>query len=284
MRTTGSGVASGIGWPGPIAFVGAGRMGAPMARLLVAAGAPVTILARREQVRDEFAALGARTVATVAEAVADACLICTCLFDETQLDEVLLGAGGVVDVAPPGAVLVSHTTTGPAVLDRIDEAARARGLGFVDAPVSGSADEIEAGKLTVLTGGEAGALDLAEPVVSIYGTVVRMGRVGAASRAKLVNNFLFSANVQLVTAAVQLARTLGIDDDNMLAVLARCSGGSEVVRHMLIAGGSPEDFGARASRYLAKDVTAALGAAAQLSADPALLEYVVRNGPVDLLG
>jgi 3-hydroxyisobutyrate dehydrogenase-like beta-hydroxyacid dehydrogenase len=270
-------------WPGPVAYVGAGNMGAPMARMLVAAGAPLTVFARRSDVRSEFTERGARTAASLAEAVRGARVVCVCLFDEAQLTEVVLGENGLAELCEPGTVLVCHTTTGLGTLDRIAAATAARGVELVDAPVSGAADEIEAGRLVVLAGGDPGVLDLVDPVLSAYSTVVRTGAAGTASRAKLVNNFLFAANVQLAVAAVRLARGLGIADDGMLEVLSRCSASSEAVRHMR-GDCSPEEFGRRTSRYLTKDVTAALRAAEELGADPALLEQVVRQGPVELLG
>jgi 3-hydroxyisobutyrate dehydrogenase-like beta-hydroxyacid dehydrogenase len=281
-RATARGTEAGGSWPGALAYVGVGSMGAPMARLLVRAKVPVTVFARRAEVRDEFGALGARTSGSLADAVAGARVVCVCLFDEGQLAEVLLGAAGLVELCDPGTVLVCHTTTGLVTLDRIAEAATRRGIALVDAPVSGAAVEIEQGMLTVLAGGEPDVLDLVDPVLSTYGTVVRTGGVGSASRAKLVNNLLFAANVQLVTSAVQFARGLGISDDGMLGVLARCSAGSEVVRHMRADGRGPEAFGRRTAKYLVKDVSAARRAAAELGADPGLLDQVVREGPVEL--
>lgn len=275
---------SGAEWPGPVTYVGAGNMGAPMARMLVATRRPVTVFARRPEVRAAFAALGARTAGTLGAAVPGAAVVCVCLFDEAQLLEVCLGPDGVVAHCAPGTVLVCHTTTGLRTLERIADAARACGVVLVDAPVSGAAAEIEQGRLTVLAGGDPATLDRVDPVLRAYSTVVRTGGVGSASRAKLVNNFLFAANVQLVTAAVRFARDLGIAGEDMLAVLARCSAGSEAVRHMRMGGRSPEEFGARTSRYLTKDVTAALAAAAELGAEPRLLETVVRDGPIDMLG
>lgn len=250
-------------WPGPVTYVGAGNMGAPMARMLVGTRRPVTVFARRPEVRAEFDALGARTAGTIAEAVRNAAVVCVCLFDEDQVSEVVLGAEGVLAHCAPGAVLVCHTTTGLRTLERIEDGARARGVALVDAPVSGAAVEIERGRLTVLAGGAPATVDRVEPVLRSYSTVVRTGGVGSASRAKLVNNFLFAANVQLVTSAIRLGRDLGISDEGMLEVLVCCSADSEAVRHMRMDGRSPEDFGARTSRYLTKDVTAALAAAAE---------------------
>ena len=270
-------------WPGRIAYVGAGKMGEPMARLLVSAGAPLSLHARRPEVRAEFEELGARASESIAEVVADACVVCVCLFDETQLRDVLLGDGGLISHCPAGAILVCHTTTGVRTLEALVAAADGQGVDFVDAPVSGSAEEIAMGRLTVLAGGSEAVLHRISPILGCYSTVVRTGEVGSATRAKLVNNLLFAANLQLVAAAVQLARALGVAGPSMLEVLAHCSAGSEAVRHVRGSGLTPQSFGERASPYLRKDVAAALAAAADVGADPAVLEKVVLDGPVHLM-
>lgn len=269
--------------PQRVTYVGVGKMGAPMARLLAASGFELTVYARRAEMRTEFAALGARTSTDLAEAVQGARTVCVCLFDENQLRDVLLGEHGLIARCEPGAALVCHTTTGLETLGRLAAAAEDRGIAFVDAPVSGAADEIESGRLTVLAGGAPEALDLVEPVLTTYSTVVRTGSVGTASRAKLVNNLLFAANVQLLASAARLAQGLGIGGHDLLGALAGCSASSEALRMMRATGRTPEEFGTHAAKYLTKDVTAALRAASELHADPSLLEHVVRQGPIGML-
>lgn len=225
---------------GPVAFIGAGQLGAPMVRRLLAARLDVGLFARRAEVLDGFAALGARACTSIAEAVSGAETIISCLFNERQVEEVLLGEGGLVEAAKPGAVLVSHTTIGPRLLSRVERAAAARGLSLLDAPVSGAPDDIDAGQLTILAGGEAATIERALPALRAYGNVIPTGGIGTATRVKLVNNLLFAVNTQTAAAAALLGRELGIETDVLFAGVLRCSGASTSMRAMHAVGSLDE--------------------------------------------
>lgn len=267
--------------PGPVAFIGAGQLGGPMVRRLLAAGLDVSLYARRPEVRDEFAALGARSCASLAEAVATAEVVICCLFNEAQADEVLLAPGGLIGLARPGTVLVNHTTIGPRLLDRIGQAAAARALLLLDAPVSGGTDDIAAGQLTILAGGDAAAIDQARPALGAYGDIVPTGGIGTATRVKLVNNLLFTVNTQTAAAAGRLGEQLGIEAGVLFTAVLQCSGASRAMQAMH-ASGSPAAFAQRGGKYTSKDVAAALAAAAEAGADPSLLAAIARDGPLPL--
>jgi 3-hydroxyisobutyrate dehydrogenase-like beta-hydroxyacid dehydrogenase len=265
----------------PVAFVGAGQMGAPMVRRLLAARLDVTLFARRPDVLETFAALGARTSASLAEAAGGAEIVISCLFNERQVEEVLLGADGLIACATPGAVLVNHTTIGPRLLARIEQASAARGLLLLDAPVSGAPDDIDAGQLTILAGGEPTAIDRALPALQAYGNVIPTGGIGTATRVKLINNLLFAVNTQTAAAAALLGQQLGIETDALFAGVLRCSAASRAMQSMH-ATGSLEEFARLGGKYLSKDVSAALSAAAEAGANVSLLAAVVRGGPLPL--
>jgi 3-hydroxyisobutyrate dehydrogenase-like beta-hydroxyacid dehydrogenase len=269
------------GRAGPIAFIGAGQMGAPMVRRLLEAGLDVTLYARRSEVLETFAALGARTSPSMSEAVGTAEIIIFCLFDERQVAEVLLGAGGVISLARPGTVLVSHTTIGLQLLSQLEQAAADHGLLLLDAPVSGAPGDIEAGELTILVGGGAAAIDRALPALRAYGNAVPTGGVGTASRVKLINNLLFAVNSQTAAAAALLGRELGIEDSALFAGLLNCSAASRAMQSMQ-AIGSLDEYARLGAKYLRKDVSAALRAAVGAGADPALLAAIVADGPLPL--
>jgi 3-hydroxyisobutyrate dehydrogenase-like beta-hydroxyacid dehydrogenase len=271
------------GGGGPVAFIGAGQMGAPMVRRLLAAGLDVSLYARRAEVRDEFAALGARSSAALADAVSGAPVIICCLFNEPQVEEVVLGPEGLVSLAAPGTVLVSHTTIGPRLLAEIEQAAAARGLLLLDAPVSGGADDIAAGQLTILAGGDDAAVERARPALDAYGHVVPTGGIGTATRVKLVNNLLFTVHAQTAAAAALLGQQLGIETGALFAGVLACSGASRAMQAMH-ATGSPQEFTRRTGKYLRKDVAAALAAAAEAGTDPSLLARIAREGPLPLTG
>lgn len=263
-----------------VAFLGVGSMGKPMVERLLAADVAVRVHARKAEVKRELADLGAVVADSMADAVKDAELCLLCLFSGAQVEEVALGDGGVLAELPAGAVLAVHTTVTPQTLDRLSAEAAGRGVSIVDAPISGTADAIRAGRLTVLFGGQAGAIDRCEPVVSAYaGTMLRVGDVGVATKVKLVNNLTFAAHAQIAESAVALGERLGIAGADLVAALGACSGDSVVFSH-LRAGGV--DVLGKAVRYLRKDVAAVEEVATASGIDLGLLRSVVQEGPLPL--
>lgn len=267
-----------------VGFIGPGRMGRPMVDRLLAAGHPVTVHARRPEVCDALTAAGARVVGNAREAAAAGDVVLACLFSDAQLVEAAEGPDGILAGLRPGAVLASHVTGERATVVRLAEAAAAVGADVVDAPVSGTAEDISGGKLTVLLGGEAAAVRACSAVCSAYaGSVLVTGPLGSALAVKLVNNLLFAAHAQLGLEAVALGRALGLEPSMLLHGLGACSGRSHAVT---VLGGlpTPGHFEVAAGPFLRKDV-AACEAELRSSGTPAgLLLDVVRAGTLDLTG
>ncbi|MEV8546898.1 NAD(P)-binding domain-containing protein [Streptomyces sp. NPDC051572] len=262
-----------------IGFTGAGRMGRPMVDRLAAAGHRVVVHARREEARKELTAAGVTAVGDVREAAASAQIMLVCLFSDAQLTEL---APAILDALPRGAVLASHVTGAPITLERLAERGRTRAVEVVDAPVSGTPEDILAGRLTVLLGGGAEPVKQVTDAVSAYADpTLHTGALGTALKAKLVNNLLFAANAQLLAAAAELADTLGIGQRSLLDVLACSSGGSRVGEYSAVRGGITA-FGAEAAPFMAKDVAACRTAARELGVAPRLLFDVVSRGPLPL--
>ncbi|KPM50804.1 hypothetical protein ACG83_37885 [Frankia sp. R43] len=266
---------------GPVTFVGAGQMGAPMVERLLGAGVDVTLHARRPEVRETFAGLGARTTASLADAVKGASVVISCLFNESQVEDALLGPDGLISLLEPNAVLISHTTVGIRLLARLHEAATAHRVLLVDAPVSGAPDDILAGRLTILAGGDPAVIEQIRPALKTYGTVLPTGAMGTATRVKLVNNLLFTVNVQTAAAAAHLGRQLGIETNALFDALAHCSAATYAIETMR-AVGSVEKYAELGAKYLRKDVTAALTTAAEEGADPGVLAHTAHHGPLPL--
>lgn len=265
-----------------LAFVGAGSMGKPMIERLLSAGFGVRVYARRAEVRAELAQAGATIADSAADAVQGVDLCLLCLFSADQVAEVALGAQGVFANLPPGAVVVVHTTVSPGALDRLADAASARGLSIVDAPVSGTAQDIREGRLTVLFGGGEAVVDRCQSAVASYAaTMLRVGEVGTATKIKLVNNLIFAAHVQIAESAVGLAERLGIAGTDLVAALRACSGDSYVFGKLRERG---VDVLGHSARYLRKDVAAVEEAAADSGIDLGLLREVVEAGPLPLTG
>ena len=263
-----------------IGFLGAGQLGEPMVKRLLGAGHRVLVYARRDEVRDRLRNEGAAVADSVADMTAQSDVLISCLFSDAQLQEVTAGPDGLATHAKPGSVFVSHTTGNVSTLTALATAAEA--LTVVDAPVSGTAEDIAAGTLTVLIGGSADAIERAKRPVSAYASpIIATGELGTALHLKLVNNLLFAANTQLVAAASDLGQRLGIDPARFLDALAVCSAASTASSHVQRTG-SLETFAAGVAPFLRKDVVACLAAAEHAGADLGLLGTVVEAGPLSL--
>lgn len=264
-----------------IGFVGAGQMGEPMVRRLLEANHEVVVFARRDEVRDQLAKAGALLADSVSELARRSDILISCLFSDEQLRQVGLGPDGLVANAKPGAVLVSHTTGNVSTLTELATAS-ASAPTILDAPVSGTAEDIAAGNLTVLAGGPADAVERVKPVLAAYANpIIGTGELGSALNIKLINNVLFAANAQLVTAAVEVGHRLGIEPEALLAALSVCSGGSKAATYVQSTGGV-DAFASIAAPFLRKDFAAAVDAADEAQMDLGLLRTVVEGGPLRL--
>src|SRR4051812_36630446 len=196
-------------------------MGRPMVDRLLKAGHDVTVLARRDGVRADLAAAGARVVSTPAEAARGAAVVVVCLFSDDQMLEI---GDDLVSGLGDGAVVASHITGRRSTVQDLGLRAEKVGAQVVDAPVSGGVDEINAGRLTILLGGDASAVDRADAVLAAYGgPCIRTGALGSALALKLVNNLLFATHSQTAAAAVDLGARLGVDEAALLQVLESAS-------------------------------------------------------------
>jgi len=264
-----------------VGFVGAGRMGRPMVERLVAAGHEVRVLGRAPQARDSLRAVGAVPVETVAEVGADAAAVCVCVFNDTQVKEVCLGAQSdgpsLLDAMPPGAVLVLHTTGSPATAAAI--AAATDKIWVLDCPVSGGPHDIAAGKLTLLMGGAAEPMERVRPILQAYGDpILHVGPLGAGQAVKLVNNAVFAANIGLLAEAVRLGETFGVAEDLLLSALPHGSAASRALS-AAASRGSVSGFAAAVAEFLGKDIAVVRSVAAELGADLGVLDQAIGKLP-----
>jgi len=266
--------------PEPVGFIGTGSMGTPMVERLLAAGVPVELYARRQEVRKRFAGLGATVRPSIAELARSVRVFIVCVFSADQLAEIALGPDGVLANLPAGGVLVNHTTVDVGVLMRLQAMSDARDVWVLDAPVSGTSEDIRAGQLTVLAGGALEAGGVVEAALRTYAsTVVRTGGVGSATKVKLINNLIFAAHVQVAESALRLGRDFGIDPDDLIAAFGSCSADSKVFDYARAGGTSVLR---QSIPYLRKDVAAADVAAADLGVDVGTLRRFIELGPLDL--
>jgi len=206
-----------------VAFLGLGVMGFPMAGHLARAGHEVTVYNRSAAKAQAWVTeFGGRAAATPREAAAGADVVCACVGNDDDLRSVVLGADGALAGMQVGAVFADHTTASAAVARELYAAARAKGLHFVDAPVSGGQAGAQNGVLTVMCGGDPVAFDAARPVALAYArAVTRIGDSGAGQLAKMVNQVCCIGVIQGLAEAVAFGQQAGLDMNLVLDVIGK---------------------------------------------------------------
>jgi len=264
-----------------VGFLGAGQLGEPMVERLLGAGHDVLVYVRREDARRRLEAKGTKMADSVGDLARSSDILISCLFSDAQLRETGLGAGGFIANAKPGAVFVSHTTGTLSTLEALRDGSPAAPI-ILDAPVSGTADDIAAGTLTVLIGGPSDAVAAVKPILAAYADpVAATGALGSALALKLINNLLFAGNAQLLAAATQLGEQLRLAPDVLLSTLQVCSANSHAAAHAHRIGGM-DRFAELAGPFLRQDIAACREAAAEAGVELGLLGAAVREGPLDL--
>ncbi|MCM3885144.1 NAD(P)-dependent oxidoreductase, partial [Frankia sp. R82] len=211
-----------------VAFLGLGTMGYPMAGHLARAGFDLAVYNRTAATAQHFVAEFAGRVEpptpTPAAAAAGADVVCLCVGADDDVREVLVGPQGALGALAAGAVIVDHTTTSARLAVEIAEQAQARGVGFVDAPVSGGQAGAQAGRLSVMCGGAVATIERVRPVLAAYGTTItRIGPVGTGQLTKMVNQILVAGAIEGAAEALNFAMAAGLD---LAQVLPAVSGGA----------------------------------------------------------
>jgi 3-hydroxyisobutyrate dehydrogenase-like beta-hydroxyacid dehydrogenase len=231
-----------------------------MARHLAAAGHEVSVFNRTRAKAERWAAAHrGRVAATPADAARGAAFVFTCVGNDDDVRQVALGDDGALAAMTPGAAFVDHTTTSARLAREIDAAARERGLGFLDAPVSGGQSGAENGVLTVMAGGEQATFAAAEPVVAAYARTFRLlGPAGAGQLTKMVNQICIAGLIEGLAEGLHFARAAGLDPQAVIDVIAKGAAQSWQMdnRHAtMIAGAYEHGF---AVDWVRKDLGAAL--------------------------
>jgi 3-hydroxyisobutyrate dehydrogenase len=209
--------------PLPLAFLGLGVMGHPMAGHLARAGHRVTVYNRTAAKSAAWATgYGGTSAPTPRQAAAGADVVFACVGNDADLRAVTLGADGAFAGMAPGAVFVDHTTTSAEVARELHAAAKTRGLHFVDAPVSGGQAGAVNGALTVMCGGDLPAFDRMKPVALNFAkAVTRIGDSGAGQLAKMVNQVAIAGLVQGLAEAIAFGQRAGLDLPLVLDVIGK---------------------------------------------------------------
>jgi 3-hydroxyisobutyrate dehydrogenase len=211
-----------------VAFLGLGVMGFPMAGHLAAKGHEVTVYNRNAAKAKEWTARHkGSAAATPAAAAEGAEIVFACVGDDPSVREVIVGEGGAIEGMAKGAIFVDHTTASADVAREMAAALAEKGVGFLDAPVSGGQAGAENGQLTVMVGGEQGDFDKAKPVMDCYGKAVTlMGPVGSGQLCKMVNQICIAGLVQGLSEGMNFAQRAGLDGEQVLDVISKGAAGS----------------------------------------------------------
>ncbi|MBU1329211.1 MAG: NAD(P)-dependent oxidoreductase [Gammaproteobacteria bacterium] len=196
-----------------LAFAGIGLMGLPMTRRLLAAGYPLAVWNRNPDKCQPLQALGAKRAQRPAELCAEAQVVMLCLADTAAVREVVFGAGGIVEGARPGQVLVDFSSLDPAATRSMAAELLARtGMHWVDAPVSGGTPGAETGTLAIMAGGREADVEQVRPILAHLGQrLTRMGEVGAGQVTKVCNQMIVACNALVIAEVVALAERAGVD-------------------------------------------------------------------------
>lgn len=215
--------------PGPsgpysVAFLGMGVMGAPMARHVARAGHSVRVYNRTAAKALAWVALNGHGAApTPAEAAEGADVVMMCVGNDDDVREVALGPNGALAAMAPGSVLVDHTTVSAGLARDLADACAERGVGFVDAPVSGGQGGAENGQLTVMCGSnDPDVFERVAPVIAAFAqSCVLMGDAGAGQLTKMVNQICIAGLVQALSEGVNFAQRAGLDVDQVVEVIGK---------------------------------------------------------------
>jgi 3-hydroxyisobutyrate dehydrogenase/2-hydroxy-3-oxopropionate reductase len=215
------------------AFIGLGVMGYPMAGHLARAGNEVRVFNRTVETAKRWAdEHGGAMADSPARAAEGAAFVFTCVGNDDDLRSVTLGPGGALEGMGEGAMLIDHTTASAAVAGELAEAARSKGVRFLDAPVSGGQSGAQAGQLSVMIGGSEEDCAAARPVVDAYARAqTRIGPVGSGQLAKMVNQIALAGLTQALAEALAFALKSGLDTAQLLKAIGSGAAQSWMMDH-----------------------------------------------------
>ena len=212
-----------------VAFIGLGVMGYPMAaHLKHKGGHDVTVYNRTSAKAEQWVAEhGGTSAATPEDAAKNADFVFCCVGNDDDLRSVTIGSDGAFDSMKEGSIFVDNTTASAKVARELYGAAKDKGFGFIDAPVSGGQAGAENGVLTVMCGGDQVVFDRAKPVIDAFARMVGlMGEAGAGQLTKMVNQICIAGLVQGLSEGVHFAQKAGLDVDAVIDVISKGAAGS----------------------------------------------------------
>jgi 2-hydroxy-3-oxopropionate reductase len=213
-----------------IGFIGLGVMGQPMAEHLIRAGHEVTVHNRSQAPVQALVAAGAKAGGSAADVAAAADVVITMVPDSPDVEAVVMGEDGVLSTARQGLLLIDMSTVRPDTARLVGEAAAARGVRFLDAPVSGGEVGAVEATLSIMVGGSAEDFQAALPVLQALGkTIVHVGPAGSGQTVKAANQLIVAGVIELVSEAIVLLEAHGVDMAAAVQVLAGGLAGNQIL-------------------------------------------------------
>jgi 3-hydroxyisobutyrate dehydrogenase len=216
-----------------VGFIGVGNMGNPMASNVLKAGFPMIVYDRNPQAMENLLQAGAQRAASAREVVEGSEIVLTSLPASPDVEAVYLEPGGLVDSAKPGTILIDLSSVLPSTPRKIEPRAQARGVHFLEAPVSGGVSGARAATLAIMVGGDPETLTRAQPVLRAIGpNIFHVGPVGAGNTVKAINNMMASVNALAMMEGVALGVKAGLDPMTIYEVVKASSGGSKALERI----------------------------------------------------
>jgi 3-hydroxyisobutyrate dehydrogenase-like beta-hydroxyacid dehydrogenase len=218
-----------------VGYIGVGLMGHGAAANILRNDWPLTILGHRNRAPvDDLVGRGAAEAADIADLAARSDVIFLCLPAGAVVEAVMAGPDGLIATLRPGMVVVDKSTGDPALTRRLGALVAARGAHMIDGPIGRTPREAEAGKLSTLLGGDAGAIARVRPIVASYSdTIIDAGPLGAALTIKIVNNFVSFANAFVIAETFATASKLGLDLASLCAMIEAGGANSTMFQWLL---------------------------------------------------
>jgi 3-hydroxyisobutyrate dehydrogenase len=215
-----------------VAFIGMGTMGVGMASNILKAGHDVMVHNRTREKEERLAARGARRAASPREAAASAEIIVVCVSDTPDVESIVLGDEGVIHGAPRGAIVVDTSTISPAAARRMAELLAKKGVGMLDAPVSGGSEGAQNGTLSIMVGGETAVFEKALPILEAMGqTITHVGDIGAGQITKAINQIVITGTYLTMAEGLTVGMKAGLDMEKVLQAIGGGAAGSWVLQN-----------------------------------------------------
>ena len=260
------------------AFIGLGVMGYPMAGYLSKAGHDVVVYNRTQSKAEDWVReYGGRAASTPAAAAEQAAIVFSCVGNDDDVRDVILGREGVLNGVAPGATIVDHTTASARLARQIHSIAAEKSVGFLDAPVSGGQAGAESGQLAVMVGGDDAVFERAVPVMKSYAkAITHIGPTGSGQLAKMVNQICIAGIVQGLSEGLDFAMRAGLDPAVVIESISKGAAQSWQMENRWRTMVDGEfDFGF-AVDWMRKDLRIALDEAESNGADLELTRLVDR--------